>query len=245
MASKKIRADFLVVELGLAENRTKAQALIMAGQIFQGDKRIEKSGDLLPSETVLSHKGSLHPWVSRGGMKLDHGLKHFKLSPSNKICLDIGASTGGFTHVLLENGAQKVYAIDVGHGQLDIHLREHPKVVCMERQNARHLTREMISDPVDVIVCDASFISLAKVLEKPLEFAERGTFLIALIKPQFEVGRGQVGKGGVVRDSDLHLKVVEDVKIWLESKQWKVMGMEESPILGPKGNKEFLIAAIF
>lgn len=240
---KKKRADQLVVELGLAETRAKAQAFIMAGQIFCGEKRVEKSGDLFAPDVKLTQKGEVHPWVSRGGMKLAHGLDHFSISAQHKICMDIGASTGGFTDVLLTKGASKVYAVDVGHGQLDIKLRNDNRVICLERQNARYLTQDLILDPIDLLVCDASFISLSKVLETPLHFVKEKGLLIALIKPQFEVGKGQVGKGGVVRDPMLHQESVDRVKTWLEHHNWNILGVEESPIQGPKGNKEFLIAA--
>ena len=239
----KLRADQLMVSQGLAESRTRAQALILAGQVYVADRQVAKAGDLLPEDAVLTLKGRDHPWVSRGGLKLDHALKHFALPVQGKIVLDVGASTGGFTDVALTHGAAKVYAVDVGHGQLAWKLRQDPRVVVLERTNARHLTRAEVPDPVDLIVCDASFIGLATVLPAALALAAPAAVVIALIKPQFEVGKGRVGKGGVVRDPALHAEVCERIHGWLEGQGWTVLGITESPILGPEGNKEFLIAA--
>ena len=238
------RADHLLVERGLAESRTKAQALIMAGAVYAGTRRVAKPGEAVPTTCDLSVKGRDHPWVSRGGLKLQKGLSAFGIDPSGRVCLDIGASTGGFTDVLLHHGAVRVYAVDVGHGQLAWSLRQDDRVVVLERTNARGLTAATIPEPIDLIVCDASFISLTKVLPAALALAAPGARLIALIKPQFEVGRGQVGKGGVVRDPALHAAVCETVRDWLASQQgWRVLGIAESPIKGPEGNVEFLIAA--
>jgi 23S rRNA (cytidine1920-2'-O)/16S rRNA (cytidine1409-2'-O)-methyltransferase len=240
----KQRADLLLVERGLAESRAKAQAMILAGSVYSGARRIDKPGEMLPPDAVLEVKGEAHPWVSRGGVKLDHALGHFGISPAGLVCLDIGASTGGFTDVLLARGAAKVYAVDVGHGQLAWKLRTDPRVVVLERTNARDLTRTLVPDPIDLVVCDASFIGLETVLPAGLALAAGGAWLVALIKPQFEVGKGRVGKGGVVRDPALHDEVCRRIADWLASRpRWRVIGLVESPIQGPEGNREFLIAA--
>jgi 23S rRNA (cytidine1920-2'-O)/16S rRNA (cytidine1409-2'-O)-methyltransferase len=236
----KQRADLALVEQGLAESRSRAQALIMAGQVYAGDKRIDKAGDTIPDGMALRLKTEDHPWVSRGGLKLEKGLSHFAINPSGLVCLDVGASTGGFTDVLLHHGAKKVYAVDVGYGQLARKLRDNPQVVNMERTNARQLE---LPEPINLIVCDASFIGLETVLQTPLTFAAEGAHLIALIKPQFEVGKGRVGKGGVVRDPLLHEEVCTRIRNWLENTGWPVLGVTESPIKGPAGNIEFLIGA--
>ena len=241
-AAAKSRADALLVARGLAENRSKAQALVMAGLVFSGERRIDKPGQLLAPDLPLDVRGRPHPWVSRGGQKLDHGLDHFGISLDGAVCLDIGASTGGFTDVLLTRGAAKVYAVDVGHGQLDWKLRNDARVVVLERTNARYLTADDIPAPVDMVVCDASFIGLETVLPAPLALTRPGAHLIALIKPQFEVGRDRVGKGGVVRDPELHREVCDRISAWLAARPgWAVLGICESPILGPEGNREFLI----
>ena len=238
------RADQHLVDQGLAESRTKAQALIMAGVVYAGTRRVAKPGENLAADAELTVKGRDHPWVSRGGLKLEKGLSEFGIDPADQACLDIGASTGGFTHVLLHHGAARVYAVDVGHGQLAWSLRKDERVVVLERTNARSLNSGDIPEPVDLIVCDASFISLTKVLPAALALAAPRARLVALIKPQFEVGRGQVGKGGVVRDPALHAEVCERIRAWLEALPgWSVQGVTESPITGPEGNIEFLIAA--
>ena len=240
----KQRADKLLVERGLTETRAKAQALIMAGKVFSADRRIDKAGDLVAEDAPLEVKGQDHPWVSRGGLKLAHALAHFALDPKGAVAIDVGASTGGFTDVLLGNGAAKVYAVDVGHGQLAWRLRNDPRVVVLERTNARHLTSSEVPDPVDWVVCDASFIGLETVLPAALSFAKPGAIAIALIKPQFEVGPDRVGKGGVVRDPALHQEVCERIRAWFARQPgWSVLGIVESPVLGPEGNREFLIAA--
>lgn len=239
----KRRVDVLLVERGLAESRSRAQALVMAGLVYAGTRRIEKPGDQLAAETPLDVKGREHPWVSRGGLKLAHALEHFGIDPRGLACLDIGASTGGFTDVLLQHGAQRVYAVDVGHGQLAWALRQDPRVAVLERTNARHLTRAQVPEPIGLVVCDASFIGLEAVLPAPLALAAPEATLIALIKPQFEVGKGRVGKGGVVRDPGLHDEVCARIRAWLEEQGWRVFGIAESPITGPEGNREFLIAA--
>lgn len=241
----KIRADIALVEQGLAETRSRAQAIIMAGNVYLGDKRIDKAGESVPVDQELRLKQPDHPWVSRGGLKLVKGLKHFNISAENKTCLDVGASTGGFTDVLLHNGATKVYAVDVGYGQLAEKLRKDDRVINLERTNARALTKEdHIPEPVDLIVCDASFIGLETVLATPLTFAKSGAHLLALIKPQFEVGKERVGKGGVVRDPALHDEVCTRIHHWINNKEgWTPLGITDSPIKGPAGNIEFLICA--
>lgn len=243
-APKRQRLDNLLVERGLAESRTKAQALIIAGKVFSGDKRLDKPGTAVPTDSDLRVVAPDHPWVSRGGVKLAAGLDRFGIDPAGLVALDIGASTGGFTDVLLTRGARKVYAVDVGHGQLDWKLRNDPRVVVLERTNARYLSRAEIPEPPDLIVCDASFIGLRTVLPAVLDLAAPGARLIALIKPQFEVGRGRVGKGGVVRDPALHAEVCDTISRWLDGLPgWSVLGIAESPIKGPEGNIEFLIGA--
>lgn len=239
----KERLDAALVARGLADSRTKAHALVLAGAVYSAGHRLDKPGHPVDSETELELRGPPHPWVSRGGVKLAHGLEHFGLSPAGKVCLDIGASTGGFTDVLLHNGARRIFAVDVGKGQLAWRLRQDERVVVMEGRNARGLTHDDVPDAVEFLVCDASFIGFATVLPAPTALAAANAELIGLIKPQFEVGPERVGKGGVVRDSELHAEVCERAKAWLESQGWQVLGIEESPILGPKGNAEFLIAA--
>jgi len=235
----------VLVERGLAESRTRAQALILAGKVFSGERRIEKAGETIREDTPLEVRGQDHPWVSRGGLKLDHALAEFELDVGGAVCLDVGASTGGFTDVLLARGAAKVYAVDVGHGQFAWKLRNDARVVVLERTNARYLTAAEIPEPVDIIVCDASFIGLETVLPASLELAAPGANVVALIKPQFEVGKGQVGKGGVVRDPALHEAVCTRIRGWLDDQpDWTVLDVIESPITGPEGNVEFLIAAI-
>jgi 23S rRNA (cytidine1920-2'-O)/16S rRNA (cytidine1409-2'-O)-methyltransferase len=239
----KVRPDQLLVERGLAESRARAQALILAGLVYSGDRKIEKSGQAIAHDAPLSVKGRDHPWVSRGGVKLAHGLKHFGWSVEGDVAIDVGSSTGGFTDVLLQNGARKVFAVDSGTNQLAWALRQDPRVVVHEKTNARNLTENEINETVDVIVCDASFIGLAKVLERPLIFAKPKARLLALIKPQFEAGKGEVPKGGVVRDTEVHQRVCAEVSAWLIENGWTVLGIVESPIKGPEGNIEFLIAA--
>ena len=240
----KVRADQLLVLRGLAESRTRAQALILAGNVFAGDRRVAKAGDLIAEEVSLTVKGRDHPWVSRGGIKLDHGLTHFGFDVAGAVALDVGSSTGGFTDVLLSRGAAKVYAVDVGTNQLAWKLRSDDRVTVHEQTNARDLNREIIPDPIDIVVCDASFISLSKVLDAALDFARPGAMLVALVKPQFEAGREEVGKGGVVRDPAVHERVCNDAVDWVRSKGWTVLGVERSPITGPEGNVEFLLGAV-
>ncbi len=240
----KMRADQLLVAQGLAESRTRAQALILAGNVFVGDRRIAKAGDMVAEDAALTVKGHDHPWVSRGGIKLDHGLSHFRFDVTGAVALDVGSSTGGFTDVLLSRGAAKVYAVDVGTNQLAWKLRSDPRVVVHEQTNARELSPEVIPEAVDIVVCDASFISLAKVLGKALDLAKPGAKLVALVKPQFEAGRDEVGKGGVVRDPAVHSRVCDEAAAWVRSKDWIVCGIEPSPITGPEGNVEFLLGAV-
>ena len=239
----KVRADQLVVDRGLAGSRAKAQALILAGLVFSGERKIDKAGQALPAEAPLEVRGKEHPWVSRGGIKLAHALDHFGWDVSGAVALDVGSSTGGFTDVLLQRGAAKVFAIDVGTNQLAWKLREDPRVIVHEQTNARYLTTELITEPVDILVCDASFISLAKVLDKAVELVRPGGRLVALVKPQFEAERGEIGKGGVVRDPAVHERVGAAVAAWIASRGWTVEGLVASPITGPEGNVEFLLAA--
>jgi len=243
---RKGRADQLVFDRGLAESRSRAQALILGGRVFSGTRRIDKAGDMLPAGAPLEVRGELHPWVSRGGLKLDHGLRHFGLSPAGRVCLDIGASTGGFTDVLLQGGAARVHAIDVGHGQLAWKLRSDPRVTVHERTNARHLDAAILGDgdPVEALVCDASFIGLRTLLPAPLALCAPGAWAVALIKPQFEAGPDQVGRRGVVRDPAVRQSVCDGIVAWWSGLAgWRILGITESPITGPEGNHEFLIAA--
>jgi 23S rRNA (cytidine1920-2'-O)/16S rRNA (cytidine1409-2'-O)-methyltransferase len=240
----KERVDKLLVDRGLVESRAKAQALIMAGLVYVGTQRIDKAGQMLAADCDLLLKGQEHPWVSRGGMKLAKALDYFAIDPSSLVAADIGASTGGFTDVLLSHDAARIYAVDVGHGQLAWKLRNEPRVTVLEKTNARHLTTAEIPEALDLVVCDASFIGLQTVLPAALALTKPTALAVALIKPQFEVGPGQVGKGGVVRDESLHQAVVERITAWFNGLPgWSVIGVTESPILGPEGNKEFLIAA--
>jgi 23S rRNA (cytidine1920-2'-O)/16S rRNA (cytidine1409-2'-O)-methyltransferase len=238
----KSRADQLLVDRGLVESRTRAQALILAGLVFSGERKIDKAGQTLPEDAPIEVRGRDHPWVSRGGIKLAHAIAHFGWDVAGAVAMDVGSSTGGFTDVLLTNGAVRVYAVDSGTNQLAWKLRQDPRVVVHEKTSARILTAEHIPEPIDLIVCDASFISLAKVLDTPLSFAKPNARLLALIKPQFEAGREEVGKGGVVRDPEVHARVCRDVVVWLEGRGWTVEGVVVSPITGPEGNIEFLIA---
>ena len=241
--AKKMRVDQLLVARGLAESRARAQALVMAGVVFAGETKIAKPGLSMASDAPLEVRGRDHPWVSRGGMKLAHALDAFDLDPTGAIAMDIGSSTGGFTDVLLQRGAARVFAVDSGTNQLAWKLRQDERVTVLEQTSARILTPEQIDALCNWVVCDASFIGMAKVLERPLELAAPQCRLVSLIKPQFEVGREEVGKGGVVRDPALHARVCEEARAWLESSGWQVQGIVESPITGPKGNVEFLISA--
>ncbi|MCU6455818.1 TlyA family RNA methyltransferase [Sphingomonas sp. A2-49] len=239
----KTRADQMLVDRGLVESRTRAQALIMAGLVFAGTRKVDKPGQALADDVVLDVRGRDHPWVSRGGIKLAHGLDRFGWDVTGAVAIDVGSSTGGFTDVLLTRGAARVYAVDSGTNQLAWTLRQDPRVIVHEQTSARILSAAHVPETVDLIVCDASFIGLAKVLERPLTFAAPGARLMALVKPQFEAGREEVGKGGVVRDPAVHARVCDAVADWLSGAGWTVAGLVESPITGPEGNVEFLIAA--
>ena len=240
---QKLRVDQLLVSRDLAESRTRAQALIMAGLVFSGEQKLVKAGQVLAEDARLEVRRRDHPWVSRGGIKLAHALDHFSLDPAGAVAMDIGSSTGGFTDVLLQRGAAHVFAVDSGTNQLAWKLRQDPRVTILEQTSARILTPEQIDRPCGWVVCDASFISLAKVLERPLELAKPKCQLVSLIKPQFEVGRKEVGKGGVVRDAALHQRVCNEVAEWVTQRGFTVQGIVESPITGPEGNVEFLISA--
>ncbi len=239
----KLRVDQLLVDRGLAESRAKAQALILAGLVFSGERKIDKAGQQLAADAPLEVRGKTHPWASRGGIKLAHGLDHFGWDVTGAVGLDVGSSTGGFTDVLLQRGARQVFAVDVGTNQLAWKLRSDPRVIVHEQTNARYLTDAIVTEPVDIVVCDASFISLAKVLDTALNFARPGGRLIALVKPQFEAERHEIGKGGVVRDAGVHARVCAAAADWLVSRGWTVAGVTQSPITGPEGNVEFLIGA--
>lgn len=216
----------------------------MSGAVFLGEQRLDKPGHAVAEDAEVTVRGKPHPWVSRGGLKLEHGLAHFQIDVTGSVAIDVGASTGGFTDVLLSNGSEKVYAVDVGYGQLDSKLRTDPRVVVLERTNARHLSQEHVPEPVDIVVCDASFIGLRTVLPAAMALTKPAAHLIALIKPQFEVGKGRVGKKGVVRDPDLHQEVCATISAWVDSQaEWSVVGLVPSPITGPEGNTEFLICA--
>ncbi len=242
----RVRADRTLVDRGLAESRARAQALILAGKVFSATRRIDKAGQPVGADAPLEVRGQDHPWVSRGGMKLDHALAAFGFSPTGRVCLDVGASTGGFTDVLLARGAARVHAVDVGHGQLAWKLRADPRVIVHERTNARYLTAADIGEPIEALVCDASFIGLATLLPASLGLCAPGTWAVALIKPQFEAGRATVASGkGVVHDPAVHACVCERVRGWWSGLPgWRVTGLVESPITGPEGNREFLIGAV-
>jgi 23S rRNA (cytidine1920-2'-O)/16S rRNA (cytidine1409-2'-O)-methyltransferase len=241
----KMRADMMLVARGLAESRAKAQALIMAGVVFSGTARVGKAGEMVAEDVALTVKGQDHPWVSRGGVKLAHGLDWFGFDPKGRVAVDVGASTGGFTDVLLTRGAARVYAVDVGHGQLAWKLRSDARVKVLEKTNARHLTAVQVPELVMALVCDASFIGLELVLPAPLALCGVGAFAVALIKPQFEAGPEFVGKGGVVRESSVHEAVCARIVTWWSALPgWRVLGVTKSPITGPEGNVEFLVGAV-
>ncbi len=232
----------MLVDRGLVESRARAQALVMAGLVCSGARRRDNSGLSLDEDAAVELRGQDHPWGSRGVRKRATARESWSGDPTGVTAIDVGASTGGFTDVLLAHGAAKVYAVDVGHGQLAWKLRNDPRVVVLERTNARHLSLAQIPDPVDMVVCDASFIGLEVVLPAALGLTKPGARLVALIKPQFEVGKGRVGKGGVVREPELHAEVCQRIRHWLAGLPgWTVQGIVESPITGPEGNKEFLI----
>jgi 23S rRNA (cytidine1920-2'-O)/16S rRNA (cytidine1409-2'-O)-methyltransferase len=244
LKTPKLRLDELLVERGLAESAAKAQALVMAGVVFSGEQKLTSAGGKVAADISLTVRGAEHPWVSRGGLKLAHGLRHFLFDPTDRVCIDVGASTGGFTDVLLYHGAGKVYAVDVGYGQLAHKLRTDPRVVVLERTNARLLDKTHVHEGVSAIVCDASFIGLRSVLPASMALAEEDAWLIALIKPQFEVAKDQVGEKGVVRDPALHAEVCAAITAWMNAQPgWRVVGVTPSPITGPEGNVEFLLGA--
>lgn len=234
----------MLVERGVTDSRTKAQALIATGKVYTGEVKLDKAGHMVVADIPLTVREAEHPYVSRGGLKLAHAITHFGLDAKGRVCADIGASTGGFTDVLLRGGAAKVYAVDVGHGQLDWKIRQDERVVVLEKTNARQLQACHIPEPLDWVVCDASFISLRTVLPAVMALTKSDAVLVALIKPQFEVGRERVGKGGVVRETELHQEVCDTICDWLSGQMgWQVLGVTESPIKGPKGNIEFLVCA--
>jgi 23S rRNA (cytidine1920-2'-O)/16S rRNA (cytidine1409-2'-O)-methyltransferase len=242
----KKRLDMALVERGLAETRAAAQRLVMAGLVFSNQRRLDKPGHCVADDMPLEVRGQPHPYVSRGGVKLEKALDFFAIPVTGRVALDIGASTGGFTDCLLQRGAAKVYAVDVGTNQLAWKLRDDPRVVSLEKTNIRHITPAEIPEPVDLIVCDASFIGLRTALPAALALAKPAAHLVALIKPQFEVGKGRVGKGGIVRDQALHQEVCSAISDWLAAQPgWQVLGLTDSPIEGAEGNKEFLIAGRF
>ena len=240
----KERLDKILVDKGLVQSRERARALIMAGKVMVKGKKVDKAGEMVLADADIVLVGEDIPYVSRGGLKLEKALDEFNIDVTGKVAMDVGASTGGFTDCLLQRGARKVYAVDVGYGQLDLKLRNDPRVVNIERQNIRYLERGVITEYIDIVTIDSSFISLVKIIPKALEFIGECGALIALIKPQFEVGKGEVGKGGVVRDEAKHKAVVENIKGFCTDSGLSVIGVVESPILGPKGNREFLIYAI-
>ena len=240
----KERLDTLLVDRGLAETRAKAQALILAGRVEVAGAAVTKAGTLVSGDAPVTVKAGASPYVSRGGEKLAGALAHFQVNPAGKVAMDVGASTGGFTDCLLQQGVSKVYAVDVGYGQLDASLRQDPRVVVLERRNIRYLPPEDVPEPVDLITLDLSFISLTLVLPKVLEFLRPGGEILALVKPQFEVGKGQVGKGGVVRDLKMQQEAVEKVARAARSLGLQVSPPFPSTLKGPKGNQEYFLYLI-
>ena len=239
--SNKTRLDVLLVEQGLLESRQKAQAVIMAGSVFVDGQRVDKPGTAVPNTAAIQVRGHALPYVSRGGLKLEKAMQTFPLTLDGKVCADIGASTGGFTDCMLQNGATKVYAVDVGYGQLDWKLRGDPRVVCMERTNARYLTHEQIPEELDFASVDVSFISLRLILPALDGLLSPEGEAVCLVKPQFEAGREKVGKKGVVRDPAVHLEVLERVWAYVEQAGLFPAGLSFSPVTGPQGNIEFLL----
>jgi 23S rRNA (cytidine1920-2'-O)/16S rRNA (cytidine1409-2'-O)-methyltransferase len=244
MASTSARLDKLLVDRGLAPSRERAQALILAGKVLVGGRQVTKAGRMVAAESVISLTGDDMPYVSRGGLKLEHALDAFGLSVDDLVAMDVGASTGGFTDCLLQRGARRVYAVDVGYGQLAWKLRQDPRVVVIERRNIRFLPPELVPEAVQVAAIDTSFISLKLVLPAVLPFLAADAITVALIKPQFEAGRAHVGKGGVVREPAIHEQVCRSVVEFAQSLGCSVLGVTPSPILGPRGNREFLMAAV-
>ena len=240
MTNKK-RLDVAMVERGLAESRQKAQAIIMAGQVYVDDQKVDKAGAPVKEEQVIQVRGKTLRYVSRGGLKLEKAMACWPISLDGTICADIGASTGGFTDCMLQNGASKVYAVDVGYNQLDYRLRTHPQVVCMERTNARYLTGEQIPEPLDFFSVDVAFISLRLILPPMRPLVREGAQAVCLVKPQFEAGRGKVGKNGVVREPQIHEEVIRKIIDYADSIGFEVLHLEYSPIKGPEGNIEYLL----
>jgi 23S rRNA (cytidine1920-2'-O)/16S rRNA (cytidine1409-2'-O)-methyltransferase len=241
MTNSRMRLDCLMVEKAITVSRQRAQALIMAGKVLVNNQLVDKSGHSVPVDADITLKGDDMPFVSRGGLKLDHALLAFDISPKDMVCLDVGASTGGFTDCLLQHGAARVYAVDVGYGQLAWQLRQDPRVVPIERMNIRHMPQTMLPEPVDLVTIDASFISLKIVAPAVFKFMKKMAQIVALIKPQFEVGKGCVGKGGVVRDPQQHDRVIAELRQFFADMGWRSLSVVPSPVLGPKGNREFLI----
>lgn len=240
-SKNKTRLDQILLKKGLAESRQKAKAMIMAGEVMVDGVRQDKPGHTFYESSEITLKSASTPYVSRGGLKLEEAINHFEIDVNNLVLLDIGASTGGFTDCLLQKGAKKVLAVDVGYGQLHWKLRQDPRVVIFEKTNARHLTPEHINEHVEGAVIDVSFISLKLIIPVITQLLPDNSFIVALIKPQFEAGKGQVGKGGVIKNPDLHQSIVKDIREFCIDTGWNVEGYIPSPILGPKGNREFLI----
>lgn len=245
MAAGKKRLDLVMIEKGLVHSRQRAQALIMAGKVLVNNHIVDKPGTLVSPESDIVLQGEDHPYVSRGGLKLEKALHTLKIDINGFVCLDVGASTGGFTDCLLQHGAGRVYAVDVGYGQLSWKLRQNPRVVVIERMNIRHMQPETIPQLVDLVTIDVSFISLKKVVPEILKFMKKSAGILALIKPQFEVGKKNVGKGGVVRDPVLHAHVIDNLSEFFIKKHLFCEWVIPSPILGPKGNREFFISLKF
>ena len=237
-----MRADQYLTTHKHYDSRARAQAAIKAGLVRVNGRVVKKPSEKIPENASVTAQDE-HPWVSRGGVKLAHGLTRFAVDPTGRVALDVGSSTGGFTHVLLERGAARVFAVDVGQGQLHASLRGHPRLTSMEGQDARTLSSQQIDPPPELIVCDASFISAMKVLETPLKLAARGADLITLVKPQFEVGRAGLGKGGIVKTEELGLRALDTVRAWVTSQGWTVIDTDVSPITGGSGNREYLLHA--
>ncbi|AHM56500.1 hemolysin A [Peptoclostridium acidaminophilum DSM 3953] len=237
----KKRLDVLVYEKGLVESREKARATIMAGIVFVDNQKVEKPGTPVDEAAAIEVRGKLMPYVSRGGLKLEKALKAFDIDLNGAICMDVGASTGGFTDCMLQNGAQKVYSVDVGYGQLAWKLRSDERVVCMERTNIRNVTPEAIGDKIDFISIDVSFISLKLVLPVVRQLLADDGHIVALVKPQFEAGREKVGKKGVVRDRNVHREVVSEISGFAQREGFDVLGIDYSPVKGPEGNIEYLL----
>jgi 23S rRNA (cytidine1920-2'-O)/16S rRNA (cytidine1409-2'-O)-methyltransferase len=238
---RRERLDKLLVDRGLVQSRERAKTIVMAGMVMVGDRVVDKAGSLVNPDLRIRVKGSDHPYVSRGGLKLEGALRGFQVNPKGKVTMDVGASTGGFTDCLLQKGAKKVYAVDVGYGQLAWKLRNDPRVVNLERKNIRYLKAQEVGQKVDLVVIDTSFISVMKFLRNILPMMSDGGEIVALLKPQFEVGRGEIGKGGVVRERPKHQQVLDRISHFSGSIGLKVRGTMESPLLGAKGNREFFI----